>query len=389
VALPNDVNRSSAIAAAALLSAVGALPANVLPILLGIFAEWRELDTQQIGMLATSLMGGFMLITAALFFRVRKFDWKKATLTFCVVQFLGFILTVALDGYLTLVVLMFFVGLGAGGVFGVSITSLADTRQPDRNLGLAIFAQVIVAAVLVSALPGLVVPAWGPTGALLTLASLTLLAGGFIAFLPRHGISESSDIPEDRLPSDAIGPVAGLVGVVLLNVGIFGIWSFLERIGVNAGLSPPFVGNVISVALVVGALAALVPVVFGDRLGRRGPIFCASLTLVFAIIVLSSEMSAFNFVVAVICFNFAWTISVIFQLGAVAMADSTGRYVAGIPIALALGGTLGPTVGGVMQEKLGVAGLGGVAVLAVLASAAIAWWVAGNSVCQAVAIDQA
>ena len=167
--------------------------------------------------------------------------------------------------------------------------------------------------------------------------------------------------------------------MVFLYTGVFGIWSFLERIGADAGLSPQFAGTVVSGALFAGAVAALVPVWLGDRLGRRGPILLASLMLLIAIAVLGSNVTKLSFAAAALTFNAAWTIAIIFQLGAVAAADTTGRFVTGIPAATALGATLGPALGGITKAQLGITGLCAVAMASVLASLAIATWVSGES----------
>ena len=376
--MDNGVNRGSVIAVAAMLTAVGALVPNTMPVLLGVFADSRGYDSRQLGFLASSFMGGLWLMTVALMFSIRRIDWRAATGVCCLTLLVGLALAAQIGGFRALMGLFFLSGLGAGGAFGVGMTSLADTRQPDRNLGLATLAQVGVAALVTYAMAALVAARWGSVGVVLTLVLFAGIGVGLSFFMEHRGARTASHAGGGRAPG-ALAAIAGLVGIVLLYLGIFGIWTFMERIGTQAGLSPHYVGAVISGALVSGAVGTLVPVALGDRFGRRAPILLAALMLMAAILALGSSAGRLGFALAALSFNFAWTISMIYQCGAVAAADTSGRYAAGIPQALALGAFFGPALAGAMKAQLGLLGLSAVGVLAVLASLSIAMWVAGEA----------
>jgi predicted MFS family arabinose efflux permease len=342
-----NVNSTAAIAAAAILTAVGVVFFNAMPLVLGTAAEQLGLGNEQIGLMASAYMAGFTIMTVALVAWVRKVNWRISCAAMAAMQIVGFVLSTQIVSLGPLLAALFLAGLGGGGLFGIATVSLADTRSPDRNIGIATFVQVVVPAVVVLLLPITVIPTWGFQGVMVTLALLPA-----IAFLLLPWVVRESRTVERRVSGEIDHPpmavlVTALGGALIFHSAAAAVWAFYERVGDANDIPAGTVGIVLSVALVAGGAGSLVPVFLHTRTGRFFPIVAAA-TLQIACLVSLVVDPAGSYLFAGPLFMFAWTVSIIFQLGGVAAADVSGRYSAAIPAVVGIAAILGPAAGGLL-----------------------------------------
>ena len=76
----NPMDRKLAILSAVILSALGALFYNLLPMFLGVAQDYRELDNKAIGLLSSMFFAGYTLTTSTAFFWIRRINWRIVTL---------------------------------------------------------------------------------------------------------------------------------------------------------------------------------------------------------------------------------------------------------------------------------------------------------------------
>ena len=183
------VNRPSAIAAAVVVSGIAPVFFNVLPLIVGALVEGYGFNNQQVGALASFYMAGHTLATLTLVVLVRTFNWRVGVAAFAIVQALSFALVANMQTFAILGALLLVAGLGGGGLFAVSMTSLGDSSHPDRNFGLATFAQTALPAVVAFLLPLAVTPRWGVAGTLMTIALLAATCLVWQRWMPREGHS--------------------------------------------------------------------------------------------------------------------------------------------------------------------------------------------------------
>lgn len=74
------MDRFGVILSGVVISALGALVYNLLPLFLGTAQDFRELSDQAVGVLSSSFYVGFTATTITAFFWIRKFSWRKVTL---------------------------------------------------------------------------------------------------------------------------------------------------------------------------------------------------------------------------------------------------------------------------------------------------------------------
>jgi len=343
----NDVNSPAAITVAAILTAVGIVFFNAMPLVLGTAAEQLGFDNQQIGFVASSYMAGFTVMSVALIFIARRLNWRTSCAVFATLQVISFIASTQLASLGVLLVVLFFAGFGGGGLFGIATISLVDTRRPDRNIGIGSFAQVMLPALIVLLLPIAVIPRWGFGGLMLTLAllpAITLILLPWIVRSSNKAIAQKST-SDNRAHSTTV--IAALAGALVFHTAAAATWAFYERVGDASGITPETVGAVLSVALLASGAGSLVPVFLHARYGRLLPIFAAAILQVacLASLILAPTNS---YLIAGPVFMFAWTVSIIFQFGNVAALDVSGRYSVAIPAVLGVAAIIGPTLGGAL-----------------------------------------
>ncbi len=375
--LGRDVNHPSAVGAAALTAGAAVLAFNMMPFVVGSIADTYGYGAEQLGYIATAYMSGYTLMTVALVFCVRRIDWRQICLWVGILQLSGFALTPNAESFQALAGLFFMTGLCGGLLFGTAMTSLADTRNPDRGFGLGSLSQVALGAAVAFALPRSVIPAYGFQGMMLVLAA----GAGLIVLLSPMMVARGVATQDtgNAQGGDKAGPLAGLLGVFSLYTGLTAMWVFFERIGRDAGLSGESIGTIIMVALLCGGIATFVPVVIGDRFGRRLPISLAGVAAIMIIALFGRGVTPTSFTLLVPCFSFCWTIAIVYAPAAVAAADSSGRYRIWIPAALGLGGAVGPALGGILQRSGNIQATCIMAASMVALSTVLLFWVTGRN----------
>lgn len=350
-----DVDRPSCIAAAAAITGVGALFVNAMPVVLGAIDDSLALGTERLGYLASWHMLGYTAMTVTLILWARKVDWRIALRVAALVFAASYLVASRLTDFYLLTGALFVAGLSAGVVFGIGTTSIADTKNPDRGFGIATFAQVGLGTILTLLLTKAIVPAWGASGSLLALAVCGAAGIGLAGFSAAGGARPGS--VRSTHGGSTLAPLVALAGSVVLYVGVSGMWAFIERMGSGAGLSQEFVGSVVSAGLLAGGAAAAAAAVLGDRLGRAAILTLSGMGLLGSLGLLSFA-DAYRFALAVPIFNVSWTFAIIYGLAVVAATDTSGRFVVAIPAALGVGFVIGPSLGGTVLTKWGIAGFG-------------------------------
>jgi predicted MFS family arabinose efflux permease len=339
-----SVNDSSSIAAAAVASGIAVVFFNVIPVFVGLLVDHRGLTNPQVGTLASLYLVGHTLATLMLIFMVRRFNWRRGLAIFASLQVAGFVLAGFADAYATISGLLFLAGIGGGGLFGIAMTSLGDTKHPDRNFGLGTFIQTLLPAGMAIVLTVAVIPVWGAYGAFFTISIPAACCYFLIRWMPANGRDESMI----SYLEEPIGLPAwfGLFGALVFVTGMTALWTFFERIGNAAGISATFTGFVISASLIAGGLGSLVPVILSDRWGRTWPIFFSGILLLVSVGLFAQTSNPRLYAIAGLLFFFSWTVSIIYQLGRLASRDRSGRVVAILPALLGIASTLGPLCAG-------------------------------------------
>jgi MFS transporter, DHA1 family, inner membrane transport protein len=367
-----DPNRRSAVNAAATLTGICLVPAMLLPYITGAAARDLSFNSQQLGLVATALLGGVILVMASSVLWIRKLNWSLLVAAGSIVALAAFLATGFARSFEPMLTCMAFAGFGTGIVYAPAICALGDTHDPDRNFGRAFFLQIVLGGAAGFVATELL-DQRGLRAIMVLLSVIFALGLCLIPFLPAAGAKQAVR----RVTTPGLRSVqihAGLAGMLLLTVGPTAIWVFFERIGVEAGFSTRSVGNVIATGLLLGAPGALLSGAAAKRFGRIGPLTLATSVMVctFAIAITTHNLAVYG--LCGLLFQFLWNFSLAFQFGAVSQADASGRLIVLAPVAQGLGAMIAPALAGTLMHDSGYWPAVGLAAITSCAGLALLVW---------------
>ena len=164
--------------------------------------------------------------------------------------------------------------------------------------------------------------------------------------LPDEGATvQDSDVLPSVHQNVGIHVLIHVIAIVLLNLGLGALWGFLERVGVQIGLSTETIGAVLSASTIAMISGSMFAGWLAVRVGRAVPMLLASVFCgVSALGVMTAE-TLFVYAAAVMLYGVAYLF--------------LGPYIiVGVGSALDSSGRLAPACGGIMFLSYSI-GIGG------------------------------
>jgi len=341
------IDRFPVVMASAVLTSVCLLPAMLMPYLVGAVALTVTPDSRQLGFVAAAVLGGPIALMAASVLWVRRYPWRRLVLGGLVLAAAGYLLAAGARDFATLIA---WIALGSSALaiaYAPPICLLSDTSDPDRNFGYAFFLQIIASGLIglgATALQGRL----GPRSVFMLIAVAFAASLALLPWIPQRGVKVQAR-------GVAAAPATphiwmGLAGMLLLNAGPTAVWAFFEQIGRVAGFGEQSVGNMIAVALLLGAPGSLFSGAAARRYGRLRPLAASTLLLVVTFGVAIHARSPMVYFLAGVLFQFLLNFGLSFQYGALADADTSGRLIVLAPTFQGIGGIGGPIIAGLLAH---------------------------------------
>jgi predicted MFS family arabinose efflux permease len=266
---------------------------------------------------------------------------------------LGTLGPVLSDAFVPILLCRFIAGFGCGLVAAIALAVIATTRDPDRTFGLYYMMAYAFAVPLMAG------GAWSMThfhvrGAYMFLA-LTLL----VVYVTAQRIPESftglkGDGKAQALPPfPLVGGALSLGLSLLFWIGLGGVWAFLERLGLQAGVDREAVGGVLTFYAVAAFVGALTASLLHTRLGRLPMLTAAIVGAVLSVGLIGWVPGLVPFAAGVIIFSYIWPLFLTYLSGTMAVIDPTGRVVAMSVASQCIGMALGPAIGGELAGRYG------------------------------------
>ena len=232
-------------------------------------------------------------------------------------------------------------GIAEGSVMAMCLAVVATSRQRERNFALWAMGQLALGAIALLVLPR-IAPAYRSPALFIALALLMTAALPMVQWLPRPpGASANALVGR---PAVTAGSAAALAAVLTFYLAISGVWTYLERIGLQNAIPPEAIARDLSIASVFGIGGCWCAAWLGSRLGRGWPLGVGYGLLLSAASMLATPVNAFRFAASAFAFLYAWTFSLPFLLAVVAARDPTGRLSPLINLMIGAGLGLGPTL---------------------------------------------
>ena len=344
------MDRNLAILSAVVLSALGALFYNLLPMFLGVAQDYRELDNRSIGLLSSMFFAGFTLTTGTAFFWIRRINWRRVTWLALAVACLALLMAGYTRSYGLLMLCVFIAGGAFSTAYGIAATALSDTSNTARWYGLKISAEAMLGAVGLFVLPGTLVASYGFMGMMAGMVLAVILLAPALSWLPSAGKTQLGiDGTRKLLPAHL--KLAVWIGLFAASAFMFSatmIWAFVERLASTAGFEQVLVGKILSLTLVFAVLGSLLAVVLGDRFGSGKPFAVATIIFLIALAWLSQTTTVTDYAIGTCLLTLSIGLGITYVITIVAELDMDGRYVVltvpaigvGVMSALAIGGLL-------------------------------------------------
>ena len=345
--MQHDADRPLTITAAVGLSVFGMASFLVIPMLVAGVIQSLHYSDQQVGLLSSLLSLGVMASAIAAGFWVRLLPWRLAARVSLLGMLASTAVAIQFHSPWPFLASQCLIGFFGGSLYSLSLTVLADGRHPDRNFGFSVASQVAfqVAGLLVG--PSLL--RVGGINAVLGLFGIVSIVGlPLVTALPTRG-RIPTEIGHAKRRLFTFPVLLALAGCFLFLFNVNCYWTYVEPIGVAAGLSEQAIANDLAIGVAVGIVGALLASWLGERYGRTRPIGVSACLIVVAVMMLPYATGSMAYLLSAAIYNFGWNLSLAYQYAAVNAVDGTGRGIAVAPAFHAGGGAAGPAVAALLM----------------------------------------
>lgn len=334
-----------------LMSTSGALIYLIAPVLIGTAMDSLALDSEKAGLLLAAYFLGYTLITTSAVFWLRHVNMRSAAWASNGV-FIAALLISATQGSLTLIYSgFFFAGVGAGMLYGISITIIGQSESPDKYFGVALAAQLVLGSGLLFAGPAVIGPKFGFAGLLIACAIFVAMLAVTTQWTPDTIHRTQQSTLNNSSEGHGLTVTLSLVALLCWFTGYSGIYAFVERIGVSGGLSGQQIGLILSLTIITGVAGAMGAAWLGSRWGHMRPHLIGLAGTVITIALLSNSPGILQYSLAIVALTLSLNFWLAYMLGSVTRVDISGRYAVLTTAALGGGAMIGPAISGLILQQ--------------------------------------
>lgn len=341
------------IIAVSMVSAIGGLVFNTMPLLVQSLGAALSLSEARLGELSFAAGVGYLLGTMSGPFWIDRFNWRLSAVTVSSIAALSFITSAHSAGsglYASWVAFGFFCAM----MHALTMRILADAPDPELAYGTRLSVELISISVLLFFLPIYFISQYGYQGAAYGLAGSVVLLGLGVALMPSASSKPAEDVvnnyPSFGEARTAYTALAVFLAYLMANVGL---WIFLAVIGGKFSPTGEQFGLMFSVLKILGGVAGIAGAAIGARLGLRPPhILCFALVTL-GVIGLWTADNFTMFMVSAWVWEFGFTLGCLYQTAAIARTDPSGKLVVLVTTAFGVSILAGGWVAGQMLEQVG------------------------------------
>jgi predicted MFS family arabinose efflux permease len=330
--------------------------ANVMPVFVDDFAARFDLSDSFAGLVAATQLMATAIVTLLLAERAARPRRVRMVRVGLVLAGIGFLGAAAAVDPGTLIVANLLIGAGLGAVYAAATAALAATDDADKASAVTIAGTVCVTALLIVAVPQANHGLGEGTGFLL-MALACVAAWPLVRHLPDGPADPAA---QDASPAPPARPALLLLGgTALLWAVTQGAWSYASVLGrQHTGMSHSAVSAVLAISSVVALGGAVIGPAAAQRFGRMRSMAAFVVAQAAAMAALIVTHDAVLFVVAAVLWQTCQLAVLVQTLAAAALIDPTGRLVASLSGAGALGTGIGPLAVGAVLDEAGAGVLG-------------------------------
>lgn len=320
------------------------------PLIVGALIDDYHFSASQAGFVAGIEMAGIGIASFVAATVGGTWNRRLVIVIGATLGILGSITPALTDDYVPILLTRFVAGFGCGLIAANVLAVIGTTRDPDRTFGLYYMTTYVCMALLVPA--GIWALARGGVAGGYILLALLLVAV-YVMVLQIPGTVTGFRGKGSPSPFPWVGGTLSLSLSLVFWVGVGAVWAFVERIGVDGGISKLVIGSVMTMGPVASIAGALTASILHIRLGR-GPLLAASISLaIIAVAMIGLVGSATSYTAGFLIFSYVWPLFLAYLGGAMAVVDPAGRVVAMSVASQTIGMAIGPAIGGMVAGHFG------------------------------------
>ena len=323
------------------------------PLIVGALIDHYHFSTRQAGLVAGIEMVGIGIAASIVATIGSAWNRRVVILIGTTLGVLGSVAPVLSDAYTPILLSRFMAGIGCGLIASIVLAVIGTTRDPDRTFGLYYVCSFAGSSLIVPVAVWMLAR-FEVAGAYDLLALLLIVVYVTAHRIPAAFSGLRGDGGQQTLP-----PIPMMAAVLSLGLSLFfwvgfgGVWAFVERLGVQAGLGHAAIGGVLSIGPLASIAGALTASVLHTRLGRPR-LLAASIGLgMLSVILVGWASTMIAFTLGVLIFSFIWPLFLAYLGGTMAVLDPAGRIVAMSITSQTIGMAIGPAVAGVIAGHFG------------------------------------
>ena len=347
------MDAGTVIAAALIISAIGALFYNLLPLYLGAAQDYRGLDNREIGFLSSAFFLGYNIVTISAFFWIRSVSWSVVVATATPIAAISLYAGTLFSGYHSLLITTVVAGGAFAALYGLGTIILGDTSNPARWYGVKIAAEAFAGAILLLVLPGTAIARWGFDGAVFGMIIFMIFLSPFLFWIPKEGSKGQDDeaTVSTMHGQQSVFIWGTLIATLVFFSGASAMWAFVERIGAHGGYDPEVVGVLLSVTLVFALVGSILAAALGGRFGNIKPYTVGGIVFLVALYALNQPDVFTQYSIGACLLTFAIGFMLPIAVTEIAELDLGGRYVVLSVPAIGIGAMTGPGIAGVLSQS--------------------------------------
>ena len=312
------------------------------PLLVGGMVDYLHVTNEQAGLLAAAHLAGAAVGSFTCMLMVNQVGQQRIIVLAVVCLIIGELLFLYIGLLPGMLLGRLLAGLGAGIIFTVAAANVVSLKRKDAVYAFLLLGQMIYGFIGVTCWP-LVLESVGYRLAMLSLPLLGILILPFLKMLPAVTTSAQTKPTVIAMPS-MIG-IFVLMSLFLHYVANSTEWVYLERIGVEGGLTVETVSSALGVTMIFGIIGTLLAIVVGQLGSRFIPITVSILGIIFGTGMLLTQFNAMTYTVSISIILMTMVFVVPFYQGFIADLEN-GKMMAMLGAgAINVGLAIGPMIG--------------------------------------------
>jgi len=336
-------NRPFTLVSAMWINSIATLWYFLLPLYTGALLNQLHFSLNQISWLATVELLGYALASVSAFYWVRRCSWLRSIITATLVMFVVNVFCLLWHLFDVLIILRFISGMAGGVLLAITYSLLADTNNPERNFSFVIAAQIFLAVIILLLLPILINES-GVNGFFLTIGILTISILPLVTYFPNNRVNYKNKTV--YFSSFSFPAISILVAIAIYMIGQTAVWTYAERLGASANLEQEFIHFTLAITLAISIIGGLFAAWLANRRGYVLPFMSVIVLQGFVLWLLIDPDTQLEFFIAIGIFQLIWTFITPYFISVLVKVDNSGRYVALIVFASAMGAVFGPVLAG-------------------------------------------